>query len=224
MKDNRFQKIYEEGSKLFINQGYSRTQIRDIVKATGISTGALYSLFISKKAILAFILKCTIEPEFMEYEFTLPISESTFPNLEKEIMQAFDDNNLKFSSHLKNDARDYSYEMMLSDAFDILAQYGVGCLFIENNPKDSGRLWNYYIEYRQNFFDTFLRYIQIFTERGIIRELLYPQYCIRLMIETLSWWGMHVHLDAFEVKEKIPIEVAKKVSIDALIHSYKMKE
>ncbi|MGB8450914.1 MAG: helix-turn-helix domain-containing protein [Anaerocolumna sp.] len=222
MKDYRFQKIYEEGSKLFINQGYSRTQIRDIVKVTGISTGALYSLFVSKKAILSFILKCTIEPDLIEYDFKLPIDEKSFPDLEKEIMKAFDDNNFKFGIHLENDAQNYSYEIMLSDAFDILAQYGVGCLFIENNPKESGILWNHYIEYRQKFFGTFSKYIQIFIERGAIRQLLYPQHCIRLMIETLSWWGMHVHLDAFEVKEKISVEVAKKVSIDSLIHSYKI--
>ncbi|WP_124067162.1 helix-turn-helix domain-containing protein [Clostridium sp. E02] len=222
MKDYRFQKIYEEGSKLFINQGYSRTQIRDIVKVTGISTGALYSLFVSKKAILFFILKCTIEPDLIKYDFKLPIDENTFTNLEEEIMKAFDNNNFKFGSHLENDAQDYSYETMLSDAFDILTRYGVGCLFIENNPKDSGRLWNYYIKFRQKFFDTFSEYIQIFIERGTIRQLLYPQHCTRLMIETLSWWGMHVHLDAFEVKEKISVEIAKKVSIDSLIHSYKM--
>lgn len=222
MKDHRLQKIYEEGSKLFINQGYSRTQIRDIVKVTGISTGALYSLFVSKKAILSFILKCTIEPDLIDFDFRLPIDENTFTNLEDEIMKAFDDNNFKFGSHLENDVQDYSFETMLSDAFDILARYGVGCLFIENNPKDSGRLWKYYIEYRQKFFDTFSEYIQIFIERGTIRQLLYPQHCTRLMIETLSWWGMHVNLDAFEVKEKISVEIAKKVSIDSLIHSYKM--
>jgi hypothetical protein len=194
------------------------------VKVTGISTGALYSLFVSKKAILSFILKCTIEPDFIEYDFKLPINEDMFPDLEKEIIKAFTDNNIKFGSHLENNAKDYSYETMLSDAFDILARYGVGCLFIENNPKESELLWKHYIEYRQRFFDSFSKYIQIYIERGTIRQLLYPQHCIQLMIETLSWWGMHVHLDAFEVKEKISVEVAKEVSIDSLIHSYKREE
>jgi AcrR family transcriptional regulator len=222
MRDQRFQMIYEQASRLFINQGYSRTQIRDIVKITGISTGALYSLFTSKKAILSFILKCTLDPDYMEHDFELPISEDAFTNLEDQIMQAFDDSNAKFISHLKDGATDYSYEMMLSDAFDVIARYGVGCLFIENNPKDSGQMWDHYIEYRQKYFDTFTKYIQFFTERGKIRELIYPQHCIRLMIETLSWWGMHVHLNAFETKEKIPLEIAKKVCIDALIHSYQV--
>lgn len=224
MRDNRFQKIYEEGSKLFINQGYSRTQIRDIVKVTGISTGALYSLFVSKKAVLSFILKCTIEPDSIEHDYKLPIDENTFPELEKEIIEAFNDSNIKFSCHLENNAKDYSYETMLSDAFDILSRYGVGCLFIENNPKESELLWKHYIEYRQKFFDTFSKYIEIFMERGTVRQLVDQRHCIRLMIETLSWWGMHVHLNAFEVKEKISVEVAKKVSIDCLIHSYKREE
>ena len=36
-----------------------------------------------------------------------------------------------FAKHLVNKAADYDLETLVSDVFDILAQYAVGCLFIE---------------------------------------------------------------------------------------------
>lgn len=59
--ENRLQTIYEAASSLFINKGYMRTQMKDIAKEIGLSTGMLYVYFKGKKDILDFILKCTID-------------------------------------------------------------------------------------------------------------------------------------------------------------------
>lgn len=220
MGDPRFGRVYDRVGRLFINLGYSRTQMRHIVRETNISTGALYTLFTGKKAILDFILKCVIEPAHMHGPFSLPVGEEQYPAIEQEVIAAFEENNARFSARLQDGAASYTYRGMLEDAFDVIARYGMGVLILEKNPNQIGVLGDYYKEYRRKFFGNVAAYVELFAARGELCELRYGGQDVRLMIETLSWWGMHVHYNAFEVDTPVPMEVAKGVSVDALCRAY----
>ena len=211
--------IYEAASHLFINRGYPRTQMKDIAGEIGLSTGMLYVYFTGKRDILRFILKCTIQPAFLERDFAYPISGDLFDGLETEIMAAFEENNRRFAGHL-SDMGSFPPERMLSDAFDVIARYGVGCLVIEKNPGDVGSLAEYYREYRRKFFGQILTCVEWYITEGIFRELSHPVYSTQLIVETLSWWGMHVMNDAFELQKDIPPATAKEVCLDNLLHAY----
>ncbi|MDF2989010.1 MAG: transcriptional regulator, partial [Eubacterium sp.] len=189
-------------------------------KEIGLSTGMLYVYFTGKRDILSFILKGTIDPAFITQEFELPVRSEIFDSLDKEIMDAFEKNTKTFSAHLDN-ITDYSLEQMLSDAFDVISKYGIGCLLIEKNPDDLRKLTIYYKEYRQKFYDQVLSYITLYMRKGTFRKVEHPEYCTRLIIETLSWWGMHITNDAFEVQKDLPLEEAKSVCMDNLLHAYK---
>ena len=218
--ENRMKLIYDAASHLFINKGYARTQMKDIAKEIGLSTGMLYVYFTGKRDILSFILKGTIHPEFITQEFERLIQPQIFSTLDAEIMEAFEQNTKTFASH-SGDMTNYNLEQMLSEAFDVISKYGVGCLLIEKNPDDLGKLTGYYKEYRQKFFNQVLWYITFYMENKTFRQVQYPQHVTRLIIETLSWWGMHLMHDAFEIQKDIPRETAKKVCLDNLFHAYK---
>lgn len=217
--ENRMKLIYDAASHLFINKGYSRTQMKDIAKEIGLSTGMLYVYFTGKRDILNFILKGTIDQTFITQEFELPVRSEIFDSLDNEIMDAFDENTKAFSSHLDNISK-YPLEQMLSDAFDVISKYGIGCLLIEKNSDDLGNLTAYYKEYRQNFYSQVLSYITQYMQNETFRQVKHPQYITRLIIETLSWWGMHITNDAYEIQKDIPIETAKEVCMDNLLHAY----
>ncbi len=206
---------------MFIVQGYARTQIRDIVKNTGISTGALYSLFSGKKAILGFIIYNTIIPGFMERDFSFPIDDAMFSDIYDQVMGAFIENTAKFRENLKDGATDYSFDSLLVDAFELISRYKICLLFIENNPKESGKLWDWYIDFRDRFFEIFAEYINAFISRGAVRPLEDFDLSVRFMLESLSWWAMHLEYQTFEIK--VPINKAKQVCLDALIHAYGVK-
>ncbi|HWQ40890.1 MAG TPA: helix-turn-helix domain-containing protein [Desulfosporosinus sp.] len=217
--ENRMKLIYDAASLLFINKGYARTQMKDIAKEIGLSTGMLYVYFTGKRDILNFILKGTIDQAFITQEFELPVRSEIFDSLDNEIMGAFEENTKAFSSHLDNISK-YPLEQMLSDAFDVISKYGIGCLLIEKNPDDLGKLTAYYKEYRQEFYSQILSYITQYMQNGTFRQAEHPQYITRLIIETLSWWGMHITNDAYEIQKDIPIETAKEVCMDNLLHAY----
>lgn len=216
---NRMNLIFDAASRLFINKGYARTQMKDIAKEIGLSTGMLYVYFTSKRDILSFLLKGTIVPEFVTQEFELPIRSELFASLDREIMEAFEQNTRAFSAHL-NDIANYPLAQMLSDAFDIISRYGIGCLLIEKNPDDLGKLTIYYKGYRQSFYNQVLSYITQYIQNGTFRQVDLPQHVARLIIETLSWWGMHITNDAYEIQKDIPVESAKSICMDNLLHAY----
>lgn len=221
--ENRLQSIYDAASFLFINKGYARTQIKDIAKQIGLSTGMIYVYFKGKKEILDFLLKCTVDSSFIERSLEYPIDESWFTSLHDEIVTALTENEERFSRPLQNGAEGYPFEEMLSDCYDTICRYGTGCLILEKNLDSVGKLGDYYQSYRREFYQHFLNYIQIYMDKGELRSLKYPELTCKLMIETVSWWAMHIMNDAFEIERDIDPAAAKEVCLDNLISAYKIR-
>ena len=218
--NDRLSQIYNIASSLFITKGYARTQIKDIADGIGMSAGTMYHYFVGKTDILAFILKGTIEPVFLEQDFVLPVKSALFKDLEREVVATFKACDDAFSRPYRHDDASYTYEQMLSDAFDTVWNYGKGLLLIEKNPDAVPELASAYQNYRKAFFSQMLHYVVLFQKNGNCRKLEWPEYATQLMIETIAWWGMHVMNDAFSLQKDIGKETAKQVCIDALLHAY----
>lgn len=214
----RINTIAEAATMLFLQQGYAKTQISHIAKRVGVSVGTIYLDFTGKKEIMQFILKCTIDPQFGEGEFERPITDKLFHGLEDEIVNLFAESGESFASHL--DDSGYHLETLVSDAFDLLAKYAVGCLFIEKNYFDFPYLNQHYREYRKKFFQTMCQYLSAFIERGEVRPLEHLELTTTLIIETLSWWAMDMRYTSFET-HAIPLETAKAVCLDNILSAYK---
>lgn len=221
MGNQRIRAIRDAAALLFLRQGYSKTQISHIAKAIGVSVGTIYHEFAGKREIMHFVLKSTIEPEYLEREFERPITDDLFHGLDEEILAAFEECAEKFSGHLRNEADGYSFEALISDAFDFLSQYAVGCLFIEKNQFDFKDLASSYRRYRRQFFNAMTQYISIFIDKGILRPLKSVELTTTLIIEMLSWWTMDMRYTSFETKD-IPVALAKEICMDNIITAYKL--
>ena len=190
--NQRIKDIADAATRLFLQQGYARTQIGHIAKAVGISVGTIYLDFTGKKEILHFILKCTIDPDFIQRKFARPITDDLFVGLEDELIALLDKLGNDFAAHLENDLVDYSFERLISDTFDILSRYAVGCLFIEKNQFDFKNLAENYRTFRRKFFDTMICYMEAYIQQGTVRPLEHVELSTTLIIETLSWWAMDI--------------------------------
>lgn len=215
----RIKAIADAATSLFLTQGYSKTQISHIARAVGVSVGTIYHDFIGKKEIMHYILQCTIDPVFSDRDLETPISDEQFVNLEQDIVDIFSKSADAFEKHLAAGAEDYSFERLISDAFDMLSKYAVGCLFIEKNQYDFPFLSEHYKSYRKKFFSTMIAYINIFMENGSIRSIENVELTTILIVEILTWWAMDMRYTSFETKN-IPPEVAKKVCMDNIVSAY----
>lgn len=219
MENQRIKAIYDAAAGLFLRQGYSKTQISHIAKAVGVSVGTIYHDFVGKQEIMHFVLKCTIDPSFIERDLERPIGDALFYGLKDEIVTAFETNAEEFSRHLGNRAEGYSFESLISDAFDLLWKYAVGCLFIEKNQFDFPDLAVHYKKFRKRFFTAMADYLTIFMEKGTVRPLKYPDLTVHVIIEMLSWWAMDMRYISFD-NPQIPMELAKEACMDNLLSAY----
>lgn len=217
--NQRIVDIADAAARLFLQQGYAKTQISHIAKAVGVSVGTIYLDFTGKKEIMHFILKRTVDPSFADRELERPITDDLFDGLEGEIIALFEKSERDFAAHLQNGAADYDFETLISDAFDILAQYAVGCLFIEKNQFDFKNLAQHYLKYRKNFLNTMMRYMEVFIGQGTVRPLEHLELSAVLIIEILSWWAMDVRYTSFETKE-ISLDLAKRICMDNIVAAY----
>lgn len=216
----RIKDIADAATSLFLTQGYSKTQISHIAKAVGVSVGTIYHDFIGKKEIMHYILKCTIDPAFAEKELKTPISDEQFANLEQDIIEIFSKSADNFEKHLASGMDGYSFEAFISDTFDILSRYAVGCLFIEKNQYDFKSLSEEYKSYRKRFLSTMAGYLKSFMDNGSVRYIENIELTTILIVEILTWWAMDIRYISFETKD-IPAEVAKKVCMDNIVSAYK---
>ncbi len=220
--NERIKAIADAATYLFLQQGYSKTQISHIAKAVGVSVGTIYLDFTGKKEIMHFILKCTLNPEFINRDFDRPITDDLFAGLENDIVEVFEKTGNDFAKHLTDNAADYTLEALVSDAFDMLSQYAVGCLFIEKNQFDFKFLAEHYKQYRKRFLETMTQYMAAFIKRGIVRPLEHLELSTTLIIEILSWWAMDIHYTSFETQDISP-GIAKKLCLDNIVSAYQYK-
>lgn len=218
--NQRINDITEAATRLFLQQGYAKTQISHIAKEVGVSVGTIYLDFTGKKEIMHFILKSTIDPSFIDQEFERPITDDLFYGLEDQIIALFEQSGKEFAAHLHN-MENYSLEALISDAFDLMARYAVGCLFVEKNQFDFKKLAEHYRVYRRQFLDTMTQYLEKFVEAGTVRPLKHLELSSTLIIEILSWWAMDIRYSSFET-QTISMEVAKQVCMDNIISAYKI--
>lgn len=218
--NERIKTIADAATLLFLRQGYSKTQISHIAKSVGVSVGTIYLDFAGKKEILHFVLKCTMEPGFINQEFERPITDELFMGIEQEIIGLFGKAADEFENYFEAADGHYNFNDLISYVFDHLAQYAPGCLFVEKNQYDFRALAEHYKTYRKRFLDAMTRCIKELISQGVIRELEYPELSTVLIIETISWWAMDRRYTAFETKD-IPMNIAKAVCMDNLEAAYK---
>lgn len=217
---SRISAIADAATYLFLQQGYSKTQISHIAKEVGVSVGTIYHDFVGKKEIMHYILKHTIDPEFSNREIEKPISDDVFIGLENEIVAVFEKNSSEFERKLKESNNNYTFEMFISDSFDLLARYAVGCLFIEKNQFDFKSLAKHYMSYRSKFLATMTAYMHDFIKKDIVRKLENVELSTILIVEILTWWAMDRRYISFETSD-IPMDIAKKICMDNIISAYK---
>lgn len=218
--NQRIQATAQAAARLFIQQGYARTQISHIARAVGVSVGTIYLDFAGKKEIMHFILKCMVDPAFAEREFERPITDELFVGLEEEIKELFERLEQEFARHLQDSAAGCTFEGLISDTFDLFSRYAVGCLFIERNQAEFKDLAALYTAYRTRFLDMMARYMEQLVQRGAVRPLEQLELSTTLIVEMLSWWAMDIRYNTFETKN-ISADLAKQVCLDNLIAAYR---
>lgn len=215
--DPRIYDIYTSARDLFILKGYNQTQIADIARRALISTGAVYNLFVGKKAIFEFVLRCIADDSILKGDVILPVGEMNMLDLKRLIEDVFDKIEKLFD--FSDGKKMWTFEEMISHSYDIISKYGKGFLIFEKNTVEWPELSALYYEKRKQFIDIVEKYLNIYIQNGEIRKVQHAEYYTRLIIEVMSWWGMHRKYDLTQNK-LVDDEIAKSIVLDTILHAY----
>ena len=99
--------IVESGKRLFMKNGYERTNLREVCKESGVTTGSFYRHFDSKEALFSSLVQKTVDGIYEMYHESeelcfdsieaenvkevWKISDETLQNIVKYIYQNFDE-------------------------------------------------------------------------------------------------------------------------------------
>lgn len=217
--NQRMRDIANAAAVLFLEQGYSKTQISHIAKAAGISVGSIYLDFTGKKEIMHFILKYSLTPDFCGKQLERPIVDSLFAGIEDEILELFVSMADDFEKYLGNTGN-YRFEALLSDTFDRLARYGFLCLFIQKNAWEFKALSEQYEICQKRIHSAMTAYLSRYISLGSVRRVDNLELTALLILKTLSWWAMEAGY-AWKGPKAISAQAAKAVCMENLLFAYK---
>ena len=71
--DNRFARLVDSATSVFIKQGYKRTQMGDVAEALGVAKGTLYLYVESKEALFDLVVRCADSTDAISVPDSLPV-------------------------------------------------------------------------------------------------------------------------------------------------------
>jgi AcrR family transcriptional regulator len=220
MYQDQLKPIYKEAGFLFTVKGYSRTQISQIAKAVGIATGSMYHIFRSKRAILTFVLRCSLDKEYIDSDIIFPIEEMNTRQLTK-LFHSNIENGLDLINICTSDGTEKpGFKDMLSNLFDLEAEYRVAFNVINANYDIDcvKELASLFYSSKARMLEIFEKNINIYIKNGEVRNISYPKLHIESLTEIIAWWAMHIG----DRNPDISVETsrAKEIAIDLVMRAY----
>lgn len=223
MKDSeRLKKVAEAAGFLFIRPGYASTKMKDVANQADLSVGTLYNLFEGKEALLDFVFLCNLDPEILYKDFDFPIKRAKEKDLVDQISDTYKKMTWEFEEKFVSHSNSTNtLKDLLDDLFNIMELYGQYFLIIEKNPTINAKLLDLHTNYRKMLFKNVHDFLSKMINQGQIRQLSYPSYDARLIIDTIMWWCAHKRYDSFELETNYSSQITRTVVIGALLNAYK---
>jgi AcrR family transcriptional regulator len=198
---DRFQDLIEAATRVFIAQGYRRTQMVDVADAMGVAKGTLYLYVESKEALFDAVLRYADQPRPIAAPNALPLPTPTPGDTLTEVERRLREEGALPSlveALARSRVRDVRSELrsILSELYDALARHRVGITLLDRCALDYpelAKLW--YSAGREGALSILTRYLEDRTRRGRLRRFEDKTVAARIVLETLIFWAVHRHWD-----------------------------
>lgn len=221
MADPRLHSIYFHAGRLFNRKRYADTKVAEIAAASGVATGTIYNLFASKKAILTFVIRASLEKDYLEGDIALPVEEA-----DKQLLLSLWSHMYNRVTHIMQikDADGHinkGFRQMISEIFDMNADTLLGTNNIEYNADILCELANAFFPARDKFLQEMESNLISYMEVGEIRRLEYPRVHVQSINDILTWWAMNAYIAMPDVS--VPRETAREIAVDLVARAYLTK-
>ena len=220
---DRLEQIITASLRVFGEKGYRRTQMADVAKAMGVSSGTLYNYVTGKEALFYLMIDgaCRDEPLTELPKFPVPApSPGAIVQRLRERLQA--DVRLPTLEAALNrpqsgDVR-LEVEGIVEELYGLIARRWPAIVAIEKSAMDLPDLARvFYIEMRRGLFGRLARYLTRRMQQRRLRQLPHPEVTARLILEAVADLAMHRHLDPDPVR--VDEVAARAAVVDFVVHA-----
>ncbi|RIL08018.1 MAG: TetR family transcriptional regulator [Proteobacteria bacterium] len=198
---DRFQDMIEAATRVFIAQGYRRTQMVDVADAMGVAKGTLYLYVESKEALFDAAVRHADQPRPIPAPAALPLRtprpEDTLAEVERRLVEggALPALAAALARSRVVDVR-AELEAVLRELYGALARHRNGIKLLDRCALDYpelAKLW--YGAGREGALALLTRYLEERARRGRVRRFEDAAVAARVVLETLIFWAVHRHWD-----------------------------
>jgi len=198
----RLARLVECATRVFIEQGYRRTQMADIAEALGVAKGTLYLYVESKDALFDLVARCADGehplPELSALPLATPAPGKTIAYV-RDVLAANREIPALRAALRRTRVRDPRAELeaITAELYDVLARHRRGIKLIDRSAVDHPELGALWFEgARGGLRDALAAYLEARIERGLLRPVADVAITARMILETVVFWAVHRHWDA----------------------------
>jgi AcrR family transcriptional regulator len=199
--DDRLAQLVECATRVFIEQGYRRTQMADVAKALGVAKGTLYLYVESKDALFDLVARCAVDDRPFEKAPVLPIRTPKPGATLKYVRERLAKNQVPaaltaaLGQSRVPDPR-AELERIVRELYDALARNRRGIKVLDRSAPDHPELAALWFEgARGGLVGLLGQYLEDRSRRKLLRPVPDAAVAARLLIETVVFWAVHRHWD-----------------------------
>jgi AcrR family transcriptional regulator len=201
MPADRFRRLVQVATQVFIELGYRRTQMSDVAEALGVAKGTLYLYVESKEALFDLVVRSADVADAFAAPAELPVRTpapgATLRYVRERLASQAPPAALTAALAAKRAAPiRVELENIARELYDTLHRQRTAIKLIDRCAHDYPELaavW--FAGGRGQLLELLTRYLDSRMRRGTLRRTSDPALAARLIIENVALWAVHLHWD-----------------------------
>jgi AcrR family transcriptional regulator len=213
----RLTDLVDAATKVFVEQGYRRTQMADVAQALGVAKGTLYLYVESKEALFDLACRYADAPPDAAaappFPIRTPRAGATLRYVKEELRTRQDLPSLTEALARKRVA-DVRAELrsILTELYERLSANRRRIKLLDSSARDHPELAALWFEgARGGFLAVFGKYLELRAAKGHLAPIPDVAAAARFALETMTFWAVHRHCDPRP--ETVPEELARESAI-----------
>jgi AcrR family transcriptional regulator len=222
--DDRLEQLVDAATRVFIEQGYAKTQMADVATALGVAKGTVYLYVESKEALFDLVARYADAPRPFEKKPSLPVRTpkpgATLRYVRERIAQSQVPPTLAraLAGKRAGDAG-AEFEAIVRELYDTLAANRRGIKLLDRSARDYPELAALWFEGGRGGLITLLtQYLDARVRRRVFWAVPDTTVAARLIIETATFWAVHRHADPHP--QAVEEAVAKETVVQFLTRAF----
>lgn len=221
MPEDRLDQLVDCAARVFIEQGYARTQMADVATALGVAKGTLYLYVESKEALFDLVARHADDPraEWPPLPIRTPKPGSTVKYVRERLMAETSPVALTAAlatTRVANVRREL--EGIVRELYDLVAKNRRGIKLLDRSARDYPELAALWFDQgRVGLIGLLAKYLGDRMRRKLLRPFPDPSIAARLLIETIVFWAVHRHWDPHP--QSVDDSVAKETVVEFVLNA-----